>query len=214
MTKAFISYHHGNDQWAKDYLAKLTLFNRCFEDLSVNTGDIADDNRSSEEIRRKIRDDYLRDSEVTILLCGNDTRGRKHVDWELKSSMIDGRINRKSGILVIDLLATSDERWFCSMLGEKSEIYSDYLDSPTTWFDVETKADFSSRWPHVPDRIHDNLVNPSAQISIVPWSRIVKRPDRLKWLVDQAAAAGRTNVYDLRRKMRRNNSPAAQFLFR
>ena len=99
MVGCFISYHHDSDQWAKEHLTWMANHYDCFEDMSVNTGDIEDDGRSSEKIRCIIRDQYLRDSEVTILLCGEHTAGRKHVDWEIKSSMIDGAINRKSGVL-------------------------------------------------------------------------------------------------------------------
>ena len=64
-----------------------------FLDRSVDTGDISDD-LSDESIRRKVRDEYLRDSTVTILLVGLQTKRRKHVDWEIYSSMIDGCILR------------------------------------------------------------------------------------------------------------------------
>lgn len=92
MTKAFESYHHENDRAYRSHLAYLASIG-AFEDGSVEIGDI-DDNLSSETIREIIRVEYLRDTQVTILLCGTETRHRKHIDWELKSSMIDGRINR------------------------------------------------------------------------------------------------------------------------
>lgn len=93
MTKAFVSYHHGNDQFFREHLAMLGQAYGAFQDVSVEVGDI-DDALPSETIRRIIRDQYLRDSEVTILLSGTETRFRKHIDWELKSSMIDGLINK------------------------------------------------------------------------------------------------------------------------
>ena len=89
MHKVFISYHHKNDQWAQEELSRWGTQNVAFIDSSVQLGDI-DDNLSSEAIRRIIRDSHLRDSTVTILLVGTETRFRKHVDWELKSSMING----------------------------------------------------------------------------------------------------------------------------
>ena len=50
-----------------------------------------------------IRDNYLRNSTVTILLVGTETARRKHIDWEIYSSRYDGTVNKKSGILVINL---------------------------------------------------------------------------------------------------------------
>ena len=97
MHKVFISYHHANDQWYKDNLVSMGKYQKIFIDQSVDTGDISD-NLSDPAIREKIRDEYLRDSTVTIVLVGQETKRRKHVDWEVYSSMIDGKINKKSGI--------------------------------------------------------------------------------------------------------------------
>ncbi len=95
MHKVFISYHHENNQDYKDCLVSMGKRHRIFIDRSVDTGDISDD-LSDEEIREKIRDEYLRDSTVTIVLVGKKTKRRKHVDWEIYSSMFDGKVNKKS----------------------------------------------------------------------------------------------------------------------
>ena len=71
MTKAFVSYHHGNDQWYRAHLADLARYFGAFEDRSVEVGGI-DDNLPSETIRWIIRDQYLRDTQVTVLLCGTE----------------------------------------------------------------------------------------------------------------------------------------------
>ena len=207
LTKVFISYHHRNDQWAKEHLVKMGSVCGCFKDGSVNTGDIADDGRSSQAIREKIRDEYLRDTEVTVLLCGEETKGRKHVDWELKSSMISTRYNSRSGILVIMLPSVDTGNWYTSMSGEKQAIYPDYPAFGGGWFTVDKRSDFESRWPALPTRIIDNLLKPEVQISVVQWDRIANNPQKLKWLIDNAAAAARHNRYDMSRPMRRNNSP-------
>lgn len=201
MTKVFVSYHHDNDQYYREHLAGLGRLYGAFQDGSVEVGDIADD-LPSETIRRIIRDDYLRDTEVTILLCGTETRFRKHIDWELKSSMIDGRVNKKSGILIVDLPTTSSTTWHCSLPDEKTVIYPDYAGS---WMSLSQKSDYQSRFPDIPERIIDNLMNAEVSMSVVPWSRIENQPDNLRWLVDATATAGRTNQYDLTLPMRRKN---------
>ena len=93
MQKVFISFHHANDQGYKDLLIGLNEQYGIFDDVSVDTHNIADD-LPTQTIRQIIRDDYLRDSTVTIVLVGTETRRRKHVDWEIKSSMIDGSVNK------------------------------------------------------------------------------------------------------------------------
>ena len=99
MHKVFISYHHYRDQDYKDELVTFAEQHSIFIDASVDTGDVSDD-LSDEKIREIIRDEYLRDSTVTIVLVGTGTKRRKHVDWEIYSSMYDGTVNKKSGILV------------------------------------------------------------------------------------------------------------------
>ena len=209
MTKAFVSYHHANDQWYRDHLAQLAMLYGAFEDKSVVVGDI-DETSPTQTIRRIIRDQYLRDTEVTILLCGTETRFRKHVDWELKSSMINGAINRRSGILVIDLPTTSSTSWHAGLPGEHNAIYSDYTGS---WFSLESKAEYRERYPNLPERIIDNLMKPGVQMSVVPWSRIENQPDSLKFLVGASARAAVTNEYDTTLPMRmKNHNPAVNTL--
>ena len=56
-------------------------------DRSVEDGDIDDTNLSTETIRQKIRDDFIADATVTVVLIGPCTWQRKHVDWEIGSSL-------------------------------------------------------------------------------------------------------------------------------
>jgi hypothetical protein len=80
--RVFISYHHANDQAYAEALVTLNESLKIFEDYSVDTGDI-DSDLPPQTIRRKIRDEFLRESSVTVLLVGTGTAGRKHVDWEI-----------------------------------------------------------------------------------------------------------------------------------
>ena len=85
MHKVFVSYHHSNDQWYKEKLVEFGKQHSIFVDRSVDTGDIPEE-WTDQQIRRKVRDGYLRDSTVTVVLVGRETRRRKHVDWEIHSS--------------------------------------------------------------------------------------------------------------------------------
>ena len=102
---------------------------------------------------KKIRDEYLRDSTVTILLVGLETKKRKHVDWELYSSMIDGTKNKKSGILVVNLPSTGCARVFAGHGDEeKQAVHPDILN----WIQL-SRTQLEDRYPYVPVRIIDNL---------------------------------------------------------
>ena len=93
----FISYHHNrNDEAYKRYFRnKLGL---DIVDRSVEDGDI-DVNIRTNTIRQKIRDEFIADASVTVVLIGQCTWQRKHVDWEIVSSLRDTRKNRRCGLL-------------------------------------------------------------------------------------------------------------------
>lgn len=201
--KVFISYHHENDQSYKDALTKWNESAEVFIDKSVDTGDISDE-LSDEEIRVRIRDEYLRDSTVTIVLVGKDTAGRKHVDWEIYSSMKDGPVNKKSGIVVILLP---------SVTGSMTHIYAangvvekSLYPQITDWSDIGTRE--SLLWggfENIPDRIIDSLMN-GAKISVTTWNEIVRDSSILCKLIDMANENKDVIVYDFSRPMRRHNS--------
>ena len=198
MHKVFISYHHENDQYYKDRLVEASEQYSIFIDASVDTGDISD-HLSDQAIRETIRDEYLRDSTVTIVLVGSETRQRKHVDWEIYSSMHDGRVNKKSGILVINLPGMTDLGHTVHD-GEKQAVYPDV----TSWTTFDTRREYEDQYPEMPDRIIDNLIEPKARISVLPWSRV--NVDTLRFLIDATFGARTRCEYDLSRPMRRANS--------
>lgn len=201
MHKAFISYHHANDQGYKEELLRLNA-NRIFIDGSVSTNDISDE-LSDQAIRQKIRDDYLRDTTVTILLVGTGTKGRKHIDWELYSSMLDGAVNKKSGILVINLPSTGSTT-FTAAHGdtEKQSVYPDHRE----WISITSFAEYERRYPFIPPRILDNLVTGKSKISVTNWDRIVNNLGRLSLLIEATHQDRAVAAYDFSRPMRRNNA--------
>ena len=200
--KVFISYYHYEDQDYKDYLVEMGEENRIFIDRSVDTGDIPD-YLSDQEIREEIRDKYLRDSTVTIVLVGRNTWRRKHVDWEIYSSMFNGPVNNKSGILVVNL-PSAGAGDFC-IAPRTDEQGTVYPDRKSNWTLMD-EAKYRNWYPYMPERIVDNLVNPKALISVAPWSTIADNPNALKFLVDVAFRDCQSCEYDFSQSMRRHNS--------
>ncbi len=201
--RVFISYHHGNDQCYKNSLLYLNIWFKIFIDESVDTGGISEE-LPDQSIRAKIRDEYLRNTTVTILLCGTETKGRKHCDWELYSSMFNGKINKQSGILVILLPSVDRGQVLCGHgQFERSEAFSDI----STWSSVWRRSDLDQFFPYLPERITDNLESRQANISIVGWNRIYYNPRLLRDLIGMTAANRLSAKYDLSRPMRRSCSP-------
>jgi hypothetical protein len=106
--KVFVSYHHAPlDQIYRDEFEKMfARLNGVFISKSVQIGDI-NPNLTVETIRSKIRDEYLRDSTVTVVLIGPNTWQRKHVDWEISSSIRQTALSSRSGLLGILLTKKS-----------------------------------------------------------------------------------------------------------
>jgi len=65
-------------------------------------GDIINSTDTS-YVMSRIRDLYLGDSTVTIVMIGNCTWSRKYVDWELQSSLRSGETVTPNGVLGIKL---------------------------------------------------------------------------------------------------------------
>ena len=96
--KVFISYHN-KDQHYKDWF--LRQMSGDIVDKSVGDGDIDDRNIKTATIRQKIRDEFIADATVTIVLIGPETYARKHVDWEISSSLRKTKKNSRCGLVGI-----------------------------------------------------------------------------------------------------------------
>ena len=84
MHHVFISFHERDIAYKERFVAMMQGY---MVDESVDTGDIVGSNLPLDEIRRRIRDDYIADATVTVVLIGPCTWQRKHVDWEISSRL-------------------------------------------------------------------------------------------------------------------------------
>ena len=125
--RVFLSYHHVDERYKARFVRLFELFAEVLVDHSVKVGDI-DQGLSSQRIRQIIREQYLTDTSVTIVIVGSDTWKRKHVDWEISSSIRETRMNLRSGLLGI-------------LLPTRRDYKADTYDTCT-----------------IPPRLHDNLV--------------------------------------------------------
>lgn len=197
--KVFISFHSA-DIGFKESLIDFNQTHKIFIDASVDTRDISDA-LPDQTIRQMIRDEYLRNSSVTILLVGQGTKGRKHVDWEIYSSMINGSINKRSGILAVLLPGANPGNYYTAAHdNEKVVIYPE----TTSWTSVVHRSEYEERYPYLPNRIIDNLLKKDVKLSVVPWDKLTA--STLPLLIENASSSRLTNMYDLSRPMRRSNA--------
>lgn len=204
--KVFISYYHKDDQQYKDYLINMQEWNSqtcqyqsIFEDYSVHENEIDDTGLTSEQIRCIIRDEYIKDATVLILLCGQNTKRRKHIDWEIHAAMYNSDVNPQMGILVVNLPSINQS------IRASSQAEKPLLSDSGHWFALETRQDFELYYPYMPSRIIDNFMK-EAPITVGEWSRIQNNSQILKLLIDNAFNRRKDFAYDHSAPLRRQNS--------
>jgi hypothetical protein len=94
--KVFVSYHHHGDQAYKNAL--MERYCDDYELLEDNSLQRIIDTDDLQYVEREIREDYIRGSSVTILLCGARTWERKFVDWEIYATLL-----KKAGVVGLQL---------------------------------------------------------------------------------------------------------------
>jgi hypothetical protein len=97
--KVFISFYHKEDESYKKLLE--TCFGHLFISKSVQPGEINTD-VGDEYIKRLIQEDYISDASVLLVLIGQNTWARKHVDWEI-SAALNKKVGGYSGVAGIVL---------------------------------------------------------------------------------------------------------------
>jgi hypothetical protein len=83
--RVFVSYQHRHDQlWYQD-------FSRCFCDVYEVFDDTsperAKDSEDTDYIMWSLRENHIKGSSCTIVLCGPETFKRKFVDWEIAATL-------------------------------------------------------------------------------------------------------------------------------
>lgn len=202
--KVFISYYHADDQDYKNALLKANEWYDLFDDYSVHENEVDDTGLTDEQVRRIIRDDYIQDATVLVLLCGQNTKRRKHIDWEIHAAMYDSDVNPKMGILVINLPSISGNQGMIACGNDEEQVMGD---SYTIWTPIQKDITYiENRYPYLPHRLVTNVARTNVSISIVNWTVIESNFEKLKYLIDKAFNRRKTNEYDHSEPLRRKNS--------
>lgn len=146
--KVFVSYHHANDQYYRNRFEQ--LFSGAHDIMVSKSVQIGDINTylPAETIRQKIRDEYLRDSTVTVVLIGAETWKRKHVDWEIGSSIRNTQFNPRSGLIGI-LLPTYPRPY------NEPNNYTSYTIPPRLHDNIQCGFAKIYNWSEDPKIVHD-----------------------------------------------------------
>lgn len=135
--KVFISYYHGDQDYVNDFVEK---FGDVFipKTVGVKDGDFEFDSTNAEYIMRRIREEKLGDSTVTIVLIGNCTHSRRYVDWEVRASLQQGK-TLPNGLIAIQLPYKNNKGYLPERVsdniqrnGKKDIGYARYYTYPTS----------------------------------------------------------------------------------
>lgn len=184
--KVFISYYNEDDKEYKNHLIKMNELNKntwkeqsIFEECSFHEDEIDDTGLTDNQIRRIIRDKYIKDATVFILLCGQNTKYIDYLDWEIFIAMCDSKNNRQLGLLVINLPTIKQS------VRSGSDDEKPLLSDNANWYSCPNRTEFEKIYPFVPSRIIDNFYK-HVPITVVNWDRIRCNTRRLKQLINNA----------------------------
>ena len=103
--KTFISYHHDDQEEVDQFIETFDHDRDVFIARAVGSDQTMDeliDSDDEEYVMRRIREDYVQDSTVTLAFIGKNTWSRKFVDWELAASLHQGpKAGLPNGVLAI-----------------------------------------------------------------------------------------------------------------
>jgi len=103
--KVFISYHHADEDKVNEFVETFADERRVFisRGLGIGMSDDVVDSKDTDYVMRRIRELYLKDSTITIVMIGRCTWARRYVDWEIQSSLRHGFFTTPNGLLGIKL---------------------------------------------------------------------------------------------------------------
>lgn len=108
--KCFISYHHDDEYEVQQFIQDFDHDQDVLIARGIGASMAGDIINSTNEdyIKARIREKYLRDTTVTIVLVGRCTWARKFVDWEVAASLRNTSTASRSGLLAITLPSAAD----------------------------------------------------------------------------------------------------------
>lgn len=163
--KVFISYHHDDQEEVDAFINKFDTERNGFiaRGLGINMADDIIDSSDTNYVMRKIRENYLRDSTVTLVLIGKNTWARRYVDWEIQASLRQGKDILPNGLIGIRLRESNKqpERLALNRVkGPNDDYYARLYDLPQSVTQLKGWIDdaYDSRWSR-----SQLIVNPTAR---------------------------------------------------
>lgn len=174
MKKIYISCYENNDY---DYKNK--LIEKNFNRNNMLFGLINKEDINNEIFRKDktnfieiIKNKFLQDSEVLVLLVGEETKKRKSIDWEIRAAMTKTSLFDKCGILIV------------------------YLD------DVIKKYHGKIPREILPKIISKNINNKDCFFLETTWNKFIHSYETIEKYINVAFAYGKMSKYELDKEIK------------
>ena len=134
----FVSFCQYDRSAVDAFVDRWTVQERVFIPKALGTSFGADliNSANPEYVMSKIRQEYLADSTITLVLVGTCTHSRRFVDWEIKASLRQGENYTPNGLLAIVLppleRAQLPERFNANWERSETNCYARYRYPPST----------------------------------------------------------------------------------
>ncbi|MEW5704940.1 MAG: TIR domain-containing protein [Pseudomonadota bacterium] len=112
--KCFVSYHHADQPWVDRFVNTFDHGQNLFiaRGLGQTMAQDIIDSTDPEYVMRRIRELYIRDSTVTLVMLGRCTWARRYVDWEIQASLRAPQNGLANGLLAIKMPAFPEDGAF------------------------------------------------------------------------------------------------------
>jgi hypothetical protein len=168
--KCFISFKT-EDQLYKNHIQY--ILNVDMVDKSLNA---PIDSNNDDYVMRQIRENYLRDSTVTIFLIGSNSSDalgsyeQRFIKWELQASLYNGVGNTRNGVLGVvlphmyDKVFTGDYTCHCGKIHNGTQVYA------------HTIKEFSHNY-FIPDGAKCGWTDDERYCILIKWDTFVGNPE-------------------------------------
>ncbi len=112
--KVFISHYKGDKGEVEAFIDEFANRQGVFTPYVLGANENYDfiDSTNTDYVMAQIRQKYLQDTTVTIVLVGNCTHSRRYIDWEIKSSLRRGEKYTPNGLIGIILPSKGQNAYF------------------------------------------------------------------------------------------------------
>jgi len=145
--KVFISYHHDDQDEVEEFIETFDHERKVFITRGVGV-DIEQDIIDSDDtdyVMHRIRELYLKDSTVTIVLIGKCTWARRYVDWEIQASLRHGETVTANGLLGIVLSSGGQKPKAPERLSKNIAKKNNY-EAYANWYWYPQRKDTLANW--------------------------------------------------------------------